>query len=170
MFSVENESVIQASPARIWTAILLFEDYHRWNPFVRISGVPAPGAAIDFSFRVQGGETPFRTVDARIVAFEAQKEIAVRFGLRWLCLFEESYSLTAVPEGTRLVHGFRCTGLASLFPLEGVQRGCAQLLKVADRMLERHLAVRRLPTPEKRRNRRGPQAKPMKPNTHEPDR
>jgi hypothetical protein len=118
MFTVENETVIHTSLPRVWTAITRFDDYPRWHPFVRITGSLTSDTKVDYSFRMKTGNAPFRTVDARIVTVDEQRCFALRFGLGKLFALEESYLLSAIPPGARVVHSFRCTGLLSLLPLK----------------------------------------------------
>ncbi|MBN9505135.1 MAG: SRPBCC family protein [Altererythrobacter sp.] len=155
MIAVEHETVIHASPAKVWTTIIRFEDYRRWHPFVRISGVPAPGAKVDYSFRVKTGDAPFRTVDARIIEFDAQRGLAFRFGLGWLFAFEETFKMFPAPTGARLVHGYRCTGLIGALPLRNLKRLFGKLLDVTDHMLLRHLVFQKPPSGNRRHARKG---------------
>jgi hypothetical protein len=155
MFTVENETVIHTSLPRVWTAITRFDDYPRWHPFVRITGSLTSDTKVDYSFRMKTGNAPFRTVDARIVTVDEQRCFALRFGLGKLFALEESYLLSAIPPGARVVHSFRCTGLLSLLPLKGAKRLFGSLLRAEDRLLARHLALRRPSTAHRRRARKG---------------
>lgn len=155
MFLVENESIVHASPPQVWTAITRFDEYPRWHPFVRIAGSLTPDANVDYSFRMKLGNAKFRTVDARIVTLDAQKCLVLRFGFGWLLAFEEAYSLSPLPTGSRLVHGFRCAGLLSALPLSNLKHNFARLLETTDRVLVRHLTFRKPPTKSKRRIRKG---------------
>src|SRR3546814_5993439 len=38
VLSVENETILHASPPRVWTALTRFDNYGRWSPFIRIDG------------------------------------------------------------------------------------------------------------------------------------
>lgn len=155
MIAVEHETVILASPPRVWSALTRFDDYRRWHPFVRVSGRPELDAPVDYSFRMRGGDARFRTVDGRITAFEAQRSLAFRFGLDWLFAFEESYLLCPAPTGSRLVHGFRLIGPLGVLPLKNLRRILAKLLETTDRLLVRHLSTRPPPTSSKPRVRKG---------------
>lgn len=155
MFAVENETIIHASPPRVWTAITRFDEYRRWHPFVRISGSPAPEAIVDYSFRMKPGKARFWTVDARIITFDMQRSFALHFGLGWLFALEETYTLSPLPVGSLLVHGFRFAGLLSALPLSNMKRNFAKLLETTDRILVRHLTFRKPPATSKRRVRKG---------------
>ena len=155
MLAVENETILHASPPKVWTALTRFEDYGRWNPFIRIDGPLAQGALVQYSFRMKADKARFFTVDARITELEPQKQIAFRFGLGRLFAFEESYFLAPVPVGSRLVHSFRYTGLLSAIKFGKVRRNFGQMLEITDRLFQRHLRPARPPTSAKKRVRKG---------------
>lgn len=155
MFAVENETILHASPPKVWTALTCFDSYAQWNPFIRIDGPLAQGAFVRYSFRMKSTKARFFTVDARVIALEPQRHVTFRFGLGWLIAFEESYSLTPVPVGSRLVHGFRCTGALSALKLKNVRRNFGQMLEIIDRLFQRHLRPGRSAIAAKKRVKKG---------------
>src|SRR3546814_6954479 len=76
---------------------------------------------------------------ALIIAIEPQRQVTVRFGFGWLIGFEESYSLTPVPVGSRLVHSFRCTGIIASLKRKKMRRNFRQMLEITDRLFQRPL-------------------------------
>src|SRR3546814_13204820 len=70
--------------------------------FLSIDGALVLDGLVAYSFRLNSKKR-FFTIDARIIAIEPQRQVTVRFGFGWLIGFEESYSLTPVPVGSRLV-------------------------------------------------------------------
>src|SRR3546814_4280698 len=74
MFAEENETILHASPPKVWAALTRFDDYPRWSPFVRISGQLEQGALVEYSFRMRPNKPRFWTVDARITALEPRSE------------------------------------------------------------------------------------------------
>src|SRR3546814_9353368 len=68
------------SPPKVWTALTRFEDYERWNPFIRIAGRPEAGALVQYSFRMKSNKPRFFTIDACIITFEPQRRMTFRFG------------------------------------------------------------------------------------------
>ena len=114
---VEAETVVDASPERVWEVLTDTAAYAEWNPvIVRLSGELRPGATLEFVNRGQDGrEMTFRP---RVLKAEAGRE------LRWLGqvgvprLFdgEHYFVLTPLPGGrTRLQHGEHFRGV--LVPL-----------------------------------------------------
>src|SRR3546814_5247629 len=69
--------------------------------------------------------------------------------------FEESYSLTPVPVGSRLVHSFRCTGIIASLKRKKMRRNFRQMLEITDRLFQRHLRPARPSSSNKRRVRKG---------------
>ena len=147
MFAVENETILHASPPKVWTALTRFENLSRWNPFIRIDGPIEQGAFAQYSFRMKSGKAHFFTIDAHITKSEPQKNIVLRFGFGWLIAFEESYTVVPVPVGPRLLHDFRCTGVLSALKLKKIRRNFGQMLKIIDRLFQRHLSPARSPGP-----------------------
>lgn len=155
MFAEEKETILHASPPKVWTALTHFDDYARWNPFIRITGPLEAGALVEYSFRMKSDKARFLTVDAHIITLEPQRRVTFRFGFGGLIAFEESYCVLPVPVGSRLVHSFRCTGLLSVLKLKTMKRNFSQMLEVTDRLFQRHLSPARSPTSGKKRGRKG---------------
>lgn len=150
MFAEENETILHASPPRVWTALTRFDGYARWNPFVRVVGPLEQGALVKYSFRMKSNKPRFLTIDARIVTLEPQRRVTFRFGFGRLMSFEESYSLEPVPVGARLIHSLRCTGLLSTLKHRKMRRNFSKILEITDRLFLRHLTSARAPSPKKR--------------------
>jgi hypothetical protein len=73
---IDTSIEIAAPPARVWSILMDFAGYPRWNPFVRsISGDVEVGASLVVSIEPPGGRAMrFRPV---VIAVEPQRE------LRW---------------------------------------------------------------------------------------
>src|SRR3546814_12445060 len=89
MFAEENETILHASPPKVWAALTRFDDYPRWSPFVRISGQLEQGALVEYTFRLRSNKPRFWTVDARITAHEPQSCMTLRIGFGGLIRSEE---------------------------------------------------------------------------------
>lgn len=155
MFTVENETILHTSPPKVWTALTRFDNYGRWNPFIRIDGPLALGELVQYSFRMNSNKARFFTIDARIIALDPQRHVAFRFGFDWLIAFEESYSLAPVPVGTRLVHSFHCTGLLSALKFKKMRRNFWEMLEIIDGLFQRHLNPARSPAATRKHTRKG---------------
>lgn len=155
MFSVENETVLHASPPKVWTALTRFDNYERWNPFIRIDGPLVLDGLVQYSFRMNSKKKRFFTIDARIIALEPQRQVTLRFGFGWVLAFEESYSLAPIPVGSRLVHSFRCTGVLAGLKLKKMRRNFGQMLEIIDKLFQRHLRPARSPAAARKQVRKG---------------
>ncbi|WP_414657115.1 SRPBCC family protein [Deinococcus sp. VB343] len=110
---VEAETVIDASPERVWRVMADTAAYPEWNPvIVRLTGELRAGETVEFVNRGLDGQT--MTFRPRILKAEAGRE------LRWLGhlwvpgLFdgEHYFVLSALPGGkTRLQHGEHFRGV-----------------------------------------------------------
>src|SRR3546814_20161146 len=78
MFAEENETILHASPPKVWSALTRFDDYPRWSPFVRISGQLEQGALVESSFRMRSHTPRFWPVDAPITAPETHSCMTFR--------------------------------------------------------------------------------------------
>lgn len=138
MIEVDNRTVIAASPLRIWTALASINDFARWHPFIRLSGEPAIGAKIGYTFTPVGMKR-MMTASATMTLFEKPVRIGWRAGLRGLMTTEELYELSPVSGGTELRHRSSYRGL--LAPVRSEHRRQRLLAAVieADAALERHL-------------------------------
>lgn len=156
MFEVRNETILYASPPRVWTVLSSFDEFKRWNPYVRPSGPTAPEAVVEYSFRMNPKKARFWTVDAKLTAYDPHTRLVFQFGFGWFMSLEESYTIHTDPVGSKLVHSFRCTGLVSKLPMKKMQRNFRAMLEVMDRMLQRHLSrARSKQMPAKRKVRKG---------------
>lgn len=114
MRHLHTEIRIAASRERVWSLLTDFDDYPRWNPFMReVRGTARLGERIAVVLKPPGGKTMRRR--ARITALEPQRE------LRWLGragvpgIFDGEHRFlveTAGDRAVRLVHEERFSGLA----------------------------------------------------------
>ena len=76
MHRLETSIEINASPERVWSVLMDFPAYPRWNPFVRsIEGVPSAGESLKVTIQSPGsGAMRFRS---EVLACEPKRE------LRW---------------------------------------------------------------------------------------
>lgn len=141
MFAVRNETLVAASPLRIWAALTRFENYYRWHPFVRMLGLPLPGHVVDYSFRMRWDFPQFDRLVARIRSIDGQAKMVTTFGLGWLVFFKDAYLFLPSPVGVRLIHSLGCRGLQSLLlPHAKAEQNVANLLETTDFNLVRYLS------------------------------
>jgi hypothetical protein len=112
---ISTETSIDAPPAAVWTVLTDFADYPDWNPFItNAEGTLAVGEILTLRM-VSGGKPQTFTPEVRAV--RENEELRWLGALRWSWLFsaEHRFALTAVGDGTRLVHSEVFRGL--LVPL-----------------------------------------------------
>jgi hypothetical protein len=83
----EMHSIIDiAAPAeRVWQSLTDFEDYPRWNPFIRyLTGELTVGVPLVVYLAFQDGR--IRRLDAQVAAIEPEREI------RWMGRLEKPYA------------------------------------------------------------------------------
>ena len=148
MFTQENETILHASPTKVWSALTRFEDYGHWNPFIRISGSLALDAIVKYSFRMKKSKRGFFIINARI-------SVSFRFGFRGLISVEESYLIAPESVGSRLVHRFHCTGPLSALKLRRMMTNFNLILETTDKQFQRHLRRSWPSAKVKKRVRRG---------------
>ena len=151
MLEVENEATVAAPLAAAWAAITKFENYPRWHPFVVIDGVAQPGAVIGYAFKSRAPKARRWAVEARVIEYEPEQRLTINIGFGFFGV-EETYSISPLPNGVSIVHGFRFSGVFSpLGLIPAVKRNLARLLTVEDAYLAQHIAGRARGKPSKRR-------------------
>jgi len=143
VFTVENETVLDASRAEVWAELSDFTSYSRWSPFVRLEGYAAEGDDIQYSFRRNTSNPHFSTVRARVIKFETARQMVFRVGFQHIFAVEEGYRLSPATKGVRLVHSFRCIGLFSALKLNRAKRNFKKILESTDRRFEQHLKAKK---------------------------
>ena len=74
---ISTEIIINAAPQKIWAILTDFDNYSRWNPFIKsITGPVAVGNTI--TARIEPPEAQAMTFRPKVLVFEANKEF------RWL--------------------------------------------------------------------------------------
>jgi len=125
---LHTETVIQASPQRVWDVLADFEAYSEWNPFIpRISGAAETGSRLDVQLQPPGGRG--MRMRPTVIAAKRPQE------LRWLGhlgvpgLFDGEHRFRIEPLGTdrvRFVQEERFSGLLAPLVLRFVERGTRQ--------------------------------------------
>lgn len=142
MIEVATEIQILAPVKRVWTALIDFENYPKWNPFVVIKGVAEAGSQIEYSFKAA---KPFDDLwtTARISQYREPYVLAWTFSLLGVFSLEESFSLQSVANGSRLRHVARCSGLLPALAGRLVRRRMLVVLGVPNERLARYLEAHR---------------------------
>lgn len=77
MRHINTEILIQASPAKIWTALTDFDSYPEWNPLIKsLSGITAVGNTL--KVEIQPPDTKAMSFAPKVLVCRPQQE------LRWL--------------------------------------------------------------------------------------
>lgn len=146
---IETKIMIHAPRDRVWQALINFNAYQRWNPFItQVVGEGILGARLAVDITPPGGKTTtFRPVITRATPGQALRWVGV-LGAAWLFRGEHYFQLNEInQETTELIHGEIFSGaLVSLFRCMGLKdtiRGF-ELMNVA---LAEQLTPGRSPTP-----------------------
>lgn len=144
MFEVSNETLFECTPAQLWGVLVNFDQYERWNPYVRPKGTASRGTEVPYWFRMKPDRPFFWRVSAIITELEPRTRLVFNVKLSWLLSIEERYVLEPCAGGSRLIHSFRCDGLIARLRLRKARNNFEGILSETDRFLTRYLA--RMPT------------------------
>ena len=141
MFEIARETLLPRSPAQLWEVLANFDQYERWNPYVRPKGLPERGAEVEYAFRMNPANPRFWRVTATISQCDPGEHLAFDVKLGGMLLsIEEHFKIERVPEGARLTHSIRCKGLIARLSLPKTRRNFEVLLSETDRFLTQYLA------------------------------
>jgi hypothetical protein len=152
VIEVENRTIITASPLRVWTALASLAEYGRWHPFIRLSGAPAVGAKVGYTFTPVAMKRML-TTSATITAFEKPARIGWRAGLPGIMTTEELFELSAASEGTEVRHRSAYRGFLAPWRSESRRQRLLDAVVETDAALERFLRQPTKATPSARRGR-----------------
>ena len=135
---LHTETVIQASPQRVWEVLTDFPAYPNWNPFIpRINGAAETGSRLDVQLQPPGG----RGMRMRPTVLAAKRPQE----LRWLGhlgvpgLFDGEHRFRIEPVGAdrvRFVQAERFSGLLVPLVLRFVERGTRQGFEAMNQALK----------------------------------
>lgn len=113
MKEIKTEVLIDASAEKVWRILMDFENYPRWNPFIKsIKGEKAVGEKITVSLKPPGGGAmTFRPV---ILKLEPAREFRWKgkLGIKGLFDGEHFFILEKISDRqTRFIHGEHFGGL-----------------------------------------------------------
>lgn len=107
-FEIKTEIRINASAQKIWSILIDFEDYPKWNPLIlSVDGTVAEGKQIEV--RIKGS-----TFNPVVTAYEINHRLQWRGKLLFHCLFsgEHRFTLTEHADGyTTFQHNEIFTGI-----------------------------------------------------------
>lgn len=110
--NIETRLEIPATASNVWDAILAFEDYPTWNPFIlRISGEPKVGQELDVTIRPVGGSA--MTFSPTVQHVELERELRWKGKFLFTGLFDGEHYFLIEPKasgGVTLVHGETFSG------------------------------------------------------------
>lgn len=117
MKEIKTEIVIKASIEKVWKTLTNFENYPKWNPFIKsLTGNLKVSEAI--TVRLQPPDGNSMTFKPKVLAFDENKEFRWLGKLFFKGLFdgEHYFQLKENPDGsTTLTHGEKFSGI--LVPL-----------------------------------------------------
>lgn len=141
MFEIARETLLPCSPAQLWEVLANFDQYERWNPYVRPKGQCERGAEVEYAFRMNPANPRFWHVTATISEHEPAAHLAFDVKLsRLLLSIEEHFRIEQMPEGARLIHSICGKGLIARLRLSKARRNFKGILSEADRLLTQYLS------------------------------
>ncbi|WP_167737354.1 SRPBCC family protein [Sphingomonas parva] len=142
MFEISETREMAASPEKVWRALTDFAAYGLWNPYVRVEGQAVAGTRVRYSFSRAPGRRAIVT-DALILISDAPKRLEFDIGVPGLVQATNWYAVEAAPEGARVTHGLRFSGLLT-FVAGAIARRMDRgyIVHPLDR-LQRHLRLER---------------------------
>lgn len=114
MKKILTEIEIDASTEKVWNALVDFEQYPEWNPFIiAIIGKPILGEKLDFSLANNGKTT---RLNAKVVQIENKRRFAWKGKLLMSFLFYGHHYFEIkekTPESVTFIHGENFGGILS---------------------------------------------------------
>lgn len=134
MIEAENETLLPVPGSRVWDALLTFDRYSRWNPFIRLRGEGAVGAKLEYIYTpTLLAKRPW-TAWATILELEPMRVFTLQIRVAGLLRITERYVLQDHAGGTKLRHRLEYHGLlVRLF--RGVGRRAISTLGAVDAAL-----------------------------------
>lgn len=95
---ISTEITINATPQKVWSILTDFDNYPRWNPFIKsITGSPKVGNTI--TTHIEPPEGQAMTFQPKILVFEANKEFRWRGKLLIPGLFDGEHVFQLIDNG-----------------------------------------------------------------------
>lgn len=148
MYTVETTIAIAAPPATVWDALVDFESYHEWNPFIRKgAGEAAAGSELTLEIQPPGGKV--MTHHPTVTVAEPGRHLQWLGVARTPLLFGGRHEFILEPEGegTKLRQREYFTGVAVLFlkkTLRRTEEGFHALNRALKQRAEHSAGVRRV--------------------------
>lgn len=140
MVEVCNTVEISASPQRVWNALVNFDEYARWNPFVAIRRT-AVSEEIEWSLE---NTLLKRRIWTKAIITEQRplKVLSWSFGKRPIVFCKERFALEMSGGKTKLTHTFQSEGLIASLGRTSLERNMLKIVSQADEGLRRFLEAR----------------------------
>jgi len=101
MRELHTEIEIQASPERVWQALMNLDKYPEWNPFIHHAvGKAKVGEKVDITFRSGSKEM---TLHCTVIKVEPNRELCWKYHVILPGLFRGEHSFTIEPMGANKV-------------------------------------------------------------------
>jgi hypothetical protein len=95
---IKTEICINATPEKVWTILINFDNYPNWNPFIKsIKGEVKIGEKI--KVRIEPPEAKGMTFKPRILVFETNKELRWIGHLLFVGLFDGEHKFELIDNG-----------------------------------------------------------------------
>lgn len=95
---IKTEILIKASPEKVWTVLVNFDDYPNWNPFIKsIKGEVKLGNRI--TIRIEPPGANGMTFKPKVLRFETNKELTWLGHLLFAGLFDGEHKFELIDNG-----------------------------------------------------------------------
>ena len=119
MKQIETEILINAEPKKVWAILSDFENYPKWNPFIKsISGVKKTGGKLTVSIHPPDGNP--MTFKPAVLEFLENVELRWKGKLGITGIFDGEHYFQLIDHGnkqTKFIHGEKFSGI--LIPFMG---------------------------------------------------
>ena len=139
MIRVENRTQLPVPPSRVWEALLAFELYPRWHPYLRLQGEAAPGAELELQYTRQLVTARRRRAWVKVQDYQPHRRFEWGLGSLALVRVREGFALESHAGGTQLLHWYEYRGLVALLGGETVRSREEKMVRETDAALSAYL-------------------------------
>jgi len=128
---MKEETTIEfnMSALRVWSLLSDLKGFARWHPMYRFAGVAEPGAEMDVTFLLFGGDRQM-TTQMTVNRLVKPQLIGWQMGVRGFLTLDERYEIEPIANGVRIHHSIDCRGMVGVLigPLmrKGLRRNMRQ--------------------------------------------
>lgn len=139
MIECTAEIEIPAPQRQVWDALLDFEGYPEWNPYIAVRGAAALGSQVQWAYSSQLIKRIWTS--ATITELDEPNAITWSFRIGWLFSFEERFQVHSTGQGTQVSHSVRCRGVVAQLGSRSLRKTFAAVIRASNEGLRRHVSL-----------------------------